>query len=160
MELRRRRVKKRIKVMEGRGVGCRRWRNWRRRQQNKSTGDRNAQLSSDPEARIGAHVAGMRICPALIFLPGTVCTGIACLKKKKKKKSQTDTDVKMRQIHTCTHTLANDCGNTQNKCSKAKARCKAEMAWETIKRSNHINSGMTEGQRYAGLQKNGGRCFP
>lgn len=74
------------------------WRNWRRRQQNKSTGDRNAQLSSDPEARIGAHVAGMRICPALIFLPGTVCSKIACLKKKKKKgkrkKSQTDTEVK------------------------------------------------------------------
>lgn len=64
MELKRRMVKKRIKVMEGRVVGSRRW---RRRQQNKSTGDRNAQLSSDPEARIGAHVAGMRICPALIF---------------------------------------------------------------------------------------------
>lgn len=60
-------MKKRIKVIEGRGVGCRSWGNWRGRQQNKSTGDRNAQLSSDPEARLGAHVAGMRICPALIF---------------------------------------------------------------------------------------------
>ncbi len=64
MELKRSKAKKRIKVIEGRVASCRRW---RRRQQNKSTGDRNAQLSSDPEARIGAHVAGMRICPALIF---------------------------------------------------------------------------------------------
>lgn len=94
------------------------------RQQNKSTGDRNAQLSSDPEAKIGAHVAGMCICPALIFSPGTVCTWIARFReeKKRKKKSQTDTGVQMRRIHTRTHTLASDCGNTQKQVFKEKGQ--------------------------------------
>lgn len=63
MQQKKRKVKdeKTLKVREGR------WRNWRITQQNKSTGDRNAQLSSEPEARIGTHVAGKHICPALIF---------------------------------------------------------------------------------------------
>lgn len=46
------------------------------------------------------------------------------------------------------------CANTQNKRSKAAARCTTEMAGEKIKSSNHIDGGMTEGQRYAGLEKN------
>lgn len=48
------------------------------------------------------------------------------------------------------------------KTSVQRRRPGAQLSWyeETIKRSNHINSGMTERQRYAVLQKNGGSCFP
>lgn len=87
-------VKKRIKAAEKewtrwerRGAGGVGWGDWTRRQQNKSTGDRNAQLSSDPEARIGAHVAGMRICPALISCLAQFALSL-CLKSKKKKKER------------------------------------------------------------------------
>lgn len=84
----------------------------RRRQQNKSTGDRRAQLSSDPEARIGAHVAGMRICPALISHPGTTSLWTRVFLSKRGK--ITRRNWVHTYIHTHTNTLESDCGDTQN----------------------------------------------
>lgn len=123
---------------------------------------------------MGAHVAGMRICPALIFrlahwaLGWRVFKNKTKKKKKKKKKGKEITNRQRRkmkkggQIHTCVQTLANNCGNTQKKTSaqREKARCNATTARETIKRSDRINSGMTEGQSYAAVHKNVVRGFP
>lgn len=111
----------------GRAVQCKRSTDWRRRQQNKSTGDRNAQLSSGPEAAVGVHVAGMRICPALIFRPGTVCSWTACLRNEKESQTYRHKNVADARTHTRTgtRTLVSDCGNTQRKVFKGSGQVRS-----------------------------------
>lgn len=82
--------------------------------------------------------------------------------EREKKKNHKQTPVRERELraHTHSHAVADGCANTQDERSKAAARCKAEMAWEEIKKSHHIDSGMTEGHKYAALQKKNEKCFP
>lgn len=59
-------------------------------------------------------------------------------------KNHKQTPVWEREPRTHSRAVANGCASTQDKCSKAAARCKSEMAWEEIKRRHPIDGGMTE----------------
>lgn len=159
-----RKVKKKIKVVEGRGSG--------------RIGGEDNRINQQVTEMLSCHLSpGQRsaltsqVCASASlwsFAWHALCYNNALLffwrkKKRKEKKSQTDTSARMRQMHACTHThLQTIVVTRKNKCSKRqRPGARLKLHEEMIKRSNHINSGMTEGQRYAGLQKkNGGRCFP
>lgn len=136
-----------------------------RTQENKSTGDRNAQLSSEPEARSALTSEVCASAPLWssawhsLHYNNVFKTRGGGRKKNPKKITNRHQCENKNCAHTHSHAVADGCANTQDECSKAAARCKAEMAWGEIKKSHHIDSGMTEGQKYAALQKNE-KCFP